>query len=266
MTSNVERRAVPAAVGLRSPVGDASRAVGGYAARFGKWSRVMPKPSGGSFIERVAPGFFDRSQMERWAGTHGTGVVARYNHLDTYLLGSTRSGTLQLTVDGTGLDYVVDVPETRSDVYELVRRGDLPGSSFTFDSGVDGSEWSYGNGTAQRTLVNGVLIDVAPCSSIPAYGDATVGLRSLAAAKDASIEEVFALAEQDELRRLFTRSDQPQPTGVSMSYSNSQPNSRPTLTAEQAKLIVMAKRIPPRTKAEIRDQEAMVASVKRMMR
>ena len=51
------------------------------------------------------------------------------------------------------------------------------------------------------------LIDVAPVTT-PAYPDATVGLRSLAAHMDAALGDVTELAAQGELRRLFTRSDQ----------------------------------------------------------
>lgn len=204
VSDTIERRTTILRVELRNgPDGRPGRLLGGYAAVFNRDSRNL-----GGYVERIVPSFFDQEFRSGWPGV-GAGVIARFNHDPNFLLGTTRSGTLQLKLDGTGLDYTVDVPETRSDVYELGQRGDLNGSSFAFSVDSDGCEWSYNDlGITQRTLLQGRLIDVAPVSEPAAYPDATVALRGLAAAKDAAVEDVVALAAKDELRRFFTRSDQ----------------------------------------------------------
>lgn len=203
VSDTIERRTTILRVELRNgPDGRPGRLLGGYAAVFNRDSRNL-----GGYVERIVPSFFDQEFRSGWPGV-GAGVVARFNHDPNFLLGTTRSGTLQLKLDGTGLDYTVDVPETRSDVYELGQRGDLNGSSFAFSVDSDGCEWSYNDlGITQRTLLQGRLIDVAPVSEPAAYPDATVALRGLAAAKDAAVADVVALAAKGELRRFFTRSD-----------------------------------------------------------
>jgi HK97 family phage prohead protease len=212
---NVERRITYLTVELRSAAGEdgaRSRHIGGYAAVFNSPSRLIPSRQG-PFVERVAPGFFDRDNASHWPGPRDNGVVCRYNHSDEFLLGSSQSGTLQLRVDGRGLDYTVDIPRSRDDVLELVERRDVAASSFTFgleDEG--GDDWRYTEGLTQRTLVSGTLVDVAPVSALAAYPDATVALRSLAAFKEVPEEDVFALAAQYELRKLFVRTDIAPPT------------------------------------------------------
>jgi Caudovirus prohead serine protease len=49
------------------------------------------------------------------------------------------SGTLQCSVDATGLLYEVDCPECRNDVLEMVARRDVAYSSFAFE--VQEQEW-----------------------------------------------------------------------------------------------------------------------------
>jgi HK97 family phage prohead protease len=185
-------------VELRHNGDGARRLIGGYAAKFNSDSRSMP------YIERIAPSFFTKTHADGWPGAGG-GVVCRYNHDDMHLLGTTRSGTLQLQVNEHGLEYTVDVPEHRQDVLELVARGDISQSSFAFVAIQD--DWSHTeSGTALRTLVEGKLIDVSPVVT-PAYEDTSVGLRSLSRAVGASYEEVERLAEKRELRKFFIRTD-----------------------------------------------------------
>ncbi|ORB15912.1 hypothetical protein BST37_08380 [Mycobacterium noviomagense] len=184
-------------VETRSLNGGQARVIGGYAAVFGKRSHPM-----GGIREVVEPSFFNKSKSDGWPM-----VVARFEHDPRMLLGSTASRTLELKLDNTGLDYSVRVPETRSDVWELAERGDLPGSSFSFQAYDD--DWRLGDGgMPERHLVSGRLIDVAP-TAIPAYPDATVKTlyRSLSLFADVDEEDVIALAAQGELRSLFTRTD-----------------------------------------------------------
>jgi uncharacterized protein len=178
--------------------GSSGRKIGGYAAKFNVLSRNL-----GGFVERISPGAFNKSRGDGWPE-----VMARYDHDRQMLLGTTGGGTLELTIDRTGLFYDVVVPHTRDDVLELVARNDVRHSSFAFLTGNAVDDWSTSDGGYPlRTLLSVQLVDVAPTAQ-PAYPDATAGLRSLARHFDADIEEVKAMAERDELRRLFpTRLD-----------------------------------------------------------
>jgi HK97 family phage prohead protease len=204
--SSVERRYTPLPVEAR---GDSkTMKIGGYAAVFNRESQNL-----GGFVERVLPGFFNDSKSRGWPD-----VMARYNHDDNMLLGTTGAGTLSLSVDETGLSYDVVPPQSRADVYELVARGDVRKSSFAFRTFED--SWSSNEqGYPLRSLVSGQLVDVAPVN-VPAYTDTTAGkraafvvaeaadaLRSLAAAMHADEAEVRALAEADDLRKFFVRTD-----------------------------------------------------------
>lgn len=202
--STVERRYTPLPVEAR---GDGNK-IGGYAAVFNRESQNL-----GGFVEVVLPGFFNDSQSRGWPD-----VMARYNHDDNMLLGTTGAGTLRLTVDGTGLAYDVVPPASRADVMELVTRGDVRKSSFAFRAFED--TWSSNEqGYPLRSLVSGQLVDVAPVN-VPAYTDTTAGKRSafvvvealpaldsLARAMSADPAEVRKLADEDELRRFFARTD-----------------------------------------------------------
>lgn len=187
---------------VRSAKGSSSRTIGGYAAVFNRNSEDL-----GGFRERIIPTFFNKSRADGWPG-----VVCRFNHQDNFLLGTTRSGTLNLSIDNVGLVYDVDLPECRGDVLEMTQRRDLAHSSFAFQCYDE--EWLPGDGGyPMRHLVSGRLIDVAPVT-VPAYPDATVGLRSLARFVGAPLEDVVAKAACNELRSFFVRTDnagKPQP-------------------------------------------------------
>ena len=188
-----EFRATHAPVELRS--NDGVGRLGGYAIRYGNLSKNL-----GGFTERVAPGAVAKSLGDK------LDVVARFQHRDEFLLGRVSSGTLSLRSDRTGLDYTVDLPDTATgrDVAALAARGDLRHSSFAFEAPAGGDDWTLTDENFPlRTLTAIRLIDVAPVVN-PAYPDATSGLRSLASACDADLDEIRAMAEANDLRRLFS--------------------------------------------------------------
>jgi HK97 family phage prohead protease len=171
------------------------RTIGGYAAKFNRMSQNL-----GGFVEQIHPQFFNKSRGDGWPG-----VMARYNHDDNLLLGTTAAGTLRLTINSVGLGYEVDLPHARTDVYELVARGDVRQSSFAFIAFED--DWSTTDqGFPLRTLLTGRAIDVAPVNT-PAYEDTSVAQRSLAARFDASLDEVRRLSAAGDLTKFFRRSD-----------------------------------------------------------
>ena len=140
----------------------------GYAAVFNRHSQNL-----GGFVEQVDPAAFNKSLADK------VPVMCRGNHEDEMLLGTTWAETLRLSVDGTGLLYEVDLPDTSAgrDFAVLVGRGDVKWSSFAFRT-ID-EDWSMTEqGFPLRTLLGVQLVDVAPVNS-PAYLDTTVAARSL---------------------------------------------------------------------------------------
>jgi uncharacterized protein len=196
--SDLERRFTAVPVELRAK--DNVRKIVGYALKFNTYSRNL-----GGFVEQVAPSFPQKSRGDGWPD-----IMARYNHDNNMLLGTTGSGTLTLRIDEMGLEYEVVPPKAREDIVELVERGDVRRSSFAWEAGTTEDEWSVtpDQGFPLRTLISGKLVDVAPCNSaIAAYMDTSSALRSLADKMSAPFEEVRTLAESNELRRFFIRTD-----------------------------------------------------------
>ncbi|MBD0707388.1 MULTISPECIES: HK97 family phage prohead protease [unclassified Streptomyces] len=204
-----------------------SRTIGGYAAKFNTLSRNL-----GGFVERIDPGFFAKSEGDGWPE-----ALARYNHDDNRLLGTSEAQTLRLVTDGTGLDYSVDVPASREDVYELVQRGDVRRSSFAFYTFTD--DWGMTDqGFPVRTLLAGALVDVAPVNT-PAYLDTSTGLRSLAAKAGAELAEVRTAADENALRRFL---EKPQ-TVIDLAPARSgQGDPHPLLAIRQRRAELMKRR------------------------
>jgi HK97 family phage prohead protease len=222
MAAAVERRYTLVPVELR--MDGESRRIGGYAAMFDRPSRNL-----GGFIETVERSFFNKSRGDGWPD-----VMARYNHDDNMLLGTTGAGTLSLRLDETGLDYLVDPPHSREDVVELVQRGDVRKSSFAFRVPSGGDEWTVSDqGYPLRKLHTGQLVDVAPVNA-PAYLDTTAALRSLAAKCSADPEEVRAAAEDNQLLRFFQKTS-----------SAPMPKPKPTTLGASAMVALMARREDP---------------------
>ncbi|MDV8146259.1 HK97 family phage prohead protease [Arthrobacter sp. B10-11] len=190
----LELRNEPGRVELRSG-GSGIGTLTGYASVFGKRSENL-----GGFVEVVDSKAFTKTLKD------GGPVVARLNHNDDFLLGTTEGGTLRLSVDRRGLRYDVDLPDTQAgrDVKVLAERGDLRYSSFAFRTVSDA--WTEtDDGYPLRTLTAVQLVDVAPVVS-PAYRDTSTEmspLRSLAGHLGMDLAEVRAAAAAGDLRRLF---------------------------------------------------------------
>ena len=105
MSKPTERRSVRGLVEVRAA--DGVMRIGGYAAKHNTRSQNL-----GGFVETIAPTFFRKSEGDGWPG-----VLARYNHDDNMLLGTTDAATLRLSVDDTGLLSEVDLPSARADVF-----------------------------------------------------------------------------------------------------------------------------------------------------
>ena len=136
----------------------------GYAARFGVNSLDL-----GDFIERIDPGAFGLV-AERRGRKSPLETRALFNHDPNHLLGR-YPDTLRLRVDERGLRYEILPPESRQDIVELIQRGDIRGSSFSFIVDSADEEWTKEEGRSVRLIKRvRALYDVGPVT-YPAYPD-----------------------------------------------------------------------------------------------
>ncbi|MEU8791554.1 HK97 family phage prohead protease [Streptomyces sp. NPDC048643] len=179
MTETRERRI---AVGhLEERASDDGRiSMRGYAYRFNELSHDL-----GGFRERIVPGAGGPSLRQN-------DVYATFNHDTASLLGRTSSGTLRVGEDREGGWYEIDLPDTTvgRDVAELLKRGDLQGSSFTFrvlDGGqrrADDDDTETGLPVREITAMD--VVELGPVVN-PAYPTTQASLRS--------IEEALCIGE-----------------------------------------------------------------------
>jgi HK97 family phage prohead protease len=152
-----ERRTAPLEVRAKG------RRLEGYAALFNTVADI------GEFRESIAPGAFKGS-------LGGRDILALCDHDVHRVLARTRSKTLRLVEDTTGLAFDLDVPNTTfgNDILALVERNDAGGMSFGFSVGKGGESWSG----EVRTLRDVVLHEVSVVSAWPAYEGTVVNARS----------------------------------------------------------------------------------------
>lgn len=161
------------------PMVTEGRTIAGYAIVWDVESRVLWNYDG-EFVEIISRGAVDEALLGR------SDVKALYNHHADALLArwTNGEGTLRLSVDEHGLRYEFDAPETTTgnDVLELVRRGDLKGSSFAFRANSEDVDYSTTeDGRKLRTVrkLSG-LYDVSVVVD-PAYTQTSVSARSFEA-------------------------------------------------------------------------------------
>ena len=163
--------------------GDDSLIIEGYAANFETTTDL------GYFKETIARGAFDEVLEDD--------VRLLLNH-DGAPMARTTNGTLELSVDETGLKYRAALADTQDgrDLYKLIKRGDISQSSFAFT--ITEEQWSEDRST--RTVEKmGRLLDVSPVT-YPAYATTTVTARNMAeAVKEA--EEMKPQQETPEERQ-----------------------------------------------------------------
>lgn len=147
----------------------------GYGAVYNRDSQILPNERGRPFIERIHPDAFKRVLASN------PDVRALGNHDPNQLLGRTKSGTLKLEHDDNGLRYEIKPPKGAVGEHhlEVIKRGDMDGSSFSFSIDPDGEEWDHSGDVPVRTVKSiRDLFDVGPVT-YPAYLDATAAARSL---------------------------------------------------------------------------------------
>lgn len=153
----MERRAV-----LELRAHPEKRLLEGYAAKFGIEARIS------DFTEVVSPGAFTTTLAEN------RDILALVDHDTGKLLARTKTGTLELVEDSTGLRFKIKVPKTGlgDDILELASRGDLGGASFGFIAKED--RWQG----KTRSLLKVDLKEISVVQSWPAYPETEVTARS----------------------------------------------------------------------------------------
>jgi HK97 family phage prohead protease len=138
----------------------------GYAARFDTPAKIA------DFTEIILRGAFGASLKS------GRDIIAMVDHDQSKVLARTRSGTLKVAEDSTGLAFELQVPDTTAgrDALALAERGDLGGMSFGFLVPEGGEAWD-GN---RRTLTAIDLYEISVVNAWPAYDGTTVSARSRA--------------------------------------------------------------------------------------
>jgi HK97 family phage prohead protease len=180
----------------------------GYAAVWNRYSANL-----GGFVEQFLPGAFDVSMRD-------DDQIGSYNHDYETLLGRRSAGSLMLETDNVGLRYEIPFDPSDTDhvrVHRKIVRGDLRGSSFSFDYTPEGDSWSYTEqGMLLCTVSQARLFEVAPVVW-PAYPateeDAyAVSLRSLAAQSGRDIGDLVGAAMEGRLTEVV--GDRIEPVGT----------------------------------------------------
>ncbi|MGW4158811.1 HK97 family phage prohead protease [Streptomyces sp. NPDC004788] len=145
----------------------------GYAYRFNELSHDL-----GGFRERIAPGA-GMASLER------NDVIATFNHNVDQVLGRRSSGTLRVGEDEHGGWYEIDLPNTSTgrDLAELLKRGDVKGSSFTFRVARGGQRRAGTDPETGLPIREITQMDVAELGPVlnPAYPTTDAALRSIEA-------------------------------------------------------------------------------------
>lgn len=163
------------------------RSVQGYAAVYNSESKTL-----GWFTEIIERGAFTEA-LQR-----SPDIVALYNHDENYVLGRRDAGTLSVWEDERGLQYKIDnLPNSREDVLEAIKRGDVNKSSFAFTIAPGGDRWEERDGKTIRTITKFERIyDVSPVV-YPAYSDSSVAKRSF----DQWVEQQKEQSEEQEIEQ-----------------------------------------------------------------
>jgi len=159
MMTAPERRSAPIELRARG------RRLEGYAALFGVRACIADQ-----FDEEIKPGAFTGSLRS------GQDVLALVDHDPSRLLARTRSRTLRLSQDSTGLAFDLDVPDTGEgrDLLVLAERGDIGGASISFTVAPGGETREGG----VRVLEALRLHEISVVKAWPAYQGTIVQARS----------------------------------------------------------------------------------------
>lgn len=148
-----------------------TRTVEGYAAVFNEETLIWKSDyTGYEYREVILPGAFDAADFSK--------CVLNYNH-GGMLLARTASGTLQLVVDERGLKLTANIADTSigSDVFALIKRGDLSKMSFAFITNGEEEEIDRANKIYTRKIKSVKAVYDVSIVDNPAYEGTSVNTR-----------------------------------------------------------------------------------------
>lgn len=155
--------------------GGESRTIEGYAIVFGVESRIL-SDYWDNYREIIEPGAITEERLKEMDIK-----MTMYHNREKILARSNKGeGTLKLTVDDVGVKYSFEAPNTvdGDTALELVKRGDLSGSSFMF--WTDERNVSYERRSddimLRRVKTIGMIYDMTIAAD-PAYEQTTVAAR-----------------------------------------------------------------------------------------
>lgn len=186
-----ERRYNPQSLELRTVPGG-KQVIAGYAIVFNQLSGNL-----GGFVEVIEPRATNSVDF--------SDTVATFNHNSNIVLGRVPK-TMSYRVDSKGVYVEIQPPETRKDILEHIRRGDIKGMSFTFRIKKGGDTWEAPNAgrilPLRRITAFDIIPELGPVTN-PAYTqtDVTVAMRSLELFKKKN-PKAFELAEYHRKLRL----------------------------------------------------------------
>lgn len=138
--------------------------VEGYALKFNTLSEDL-----GGFFETILPTALNATDLND--------VRMFFDHDSSKVLGRSKNGTLELTIDEVGLKVKCVFPDTTyaRDLYHSIARGDINQMSFGFILAVNGDNFiKQSDGTVLRELTNIEKIYEVSIVSIPAYSDTDI--------------------------------------------------------------------------------------------
>lgn len=146
--------------------------ISGYALKYDTWSQDL-----GGFVETIDKRSLDNADL--------SDVRCLIDHDNSRILGRTKSGTLSLEKDETGLRFECTLPNTTyaRDLYENVRVGNIDQCSFGFEVEKNGDELRFDKKESiyKRVIKAFKRISDVTVTSTPAYKDTDVSpvLRSI---------------------------------------------------------------------------------------
>lgn len=185
---------------LRMAQGDEAnqnRTVEGYAVVYDDWTTIGDN----WFREKIAPGALTNVLQ-------GSDIRLLFNHDTSQLLAREKSQTLSVREDQNGLYFTATIPESRNDILEMIKRGDLDECSFAFRVGKQ--KWTFADETEGITIDERVIEEISAIPEITlapfgAYKNTSVGMRSQEMAleernkaREAREEEKRQASEEDE--------------------------------------------------------------------
>lgn len=181
------------------------RTIEGYAVVFGQESRVLyDKAKKRFFIEIIEPGAVTEEMFRDW----DIKALCEHNRERMLARSFKGSGSLSLSVDSYGVKYRFVAPNTPDGDYvvEMVRRGDMFGSSFAYRTDEHQNvryEMRPDGMLLRRVSKIDKMSDVSPVSD-PAYMGTEVAVRSLDGYFEDSADDAYKIQVQ-ELRNLAAK-------------------------------------------------------------